>query len=394
MGDWRTNAAVAGHLTCDGRGAAVARLSSSVSRALVALALLPRLVNANDLTAYWPAGRNSTPPEHHAWTNQHVRAVSDSLRPSVQSWRDAPFPNIDEEELRQALLWASYPVRISGVQVAVYANKKHENLQLLVETAPFPVTVLSQEGEWKGTLDKLLAYWMYLKAVDDDAIVIFCDAFDVFGNGIDGHELLRRYFAFERPIVLSTEENIFPREVQGQALMAVDVYGALGLGNISAPSRFVNAGGIMGMGWALKTMFNDMQENMVAHHPEFLMSHADRTGHWFLHAYDQYELWRFFIRHIFAVQEKRAKLLLGLDIEQLIFGSTVLRKDNWPSLLGEDVLGGVNGVHSIDVDVPLVFDAPQELWTIRRCSARFAGRRHSPVFWHGAAQAACRGSLQ
>merc|ERR1712007_316609 len=41
------------------------------------------------------------------------------------------------------------------------------------------------------------------------------------------------------------------------------------------------------------------------------------------------------------------------------------------------------GQHSIDVDVPLVFDAPQELWEIRSCRARFSGREHFPIFWHG-----------
>merc|ERR1712039_696894 len=87
--------------------------------------------------------------------------------------------------------------------------------------------------------------------VDDDAIVVFCDAFDVFGNGFDGHELLRRYYAFGRPVVIATEENIFPREVAAQAYDAVEALGKLGAANVSGPSRFLNAGGIMGTGWAL-----------------------------------------------------------------------------------------------------------------------------------------------
>merc|ERR1719401_409473 len=234
-----------------------------------------------------------------------------------------------------------YPRRVTSTQLVVYANKQHENLDLLAETSPFPVTVLTQEGEWKGTLDKLLAYWSYLKAIDDDAIVVFVDAFDVFGNGIDGHEVLRRFFSFDRPVVISAEENVFPREVEAQAYMAVEFYGRLG-GNSSAPSRYVNAGGIIGYGWALKKMYNDMQENMVAHQPELLQHHADITGHWFLHAYDQYELWRFFVRHVMAAHDQGKELILALDTEQLLFGSTVFRKDNWKSFLG-DAVGGVNG---------------------------------------------------
>merc|ERR1711957_818061 len=97
---------------------------------------------------------------------------------------------------------------------------------------------------------------------------------------------------------------------EAQADVAIELYGKMGLGNTSAPSRFVNAGGIMGVGWALKRMFKDMTDNMVARQPELLQHHADVTGHWFLHAYDQYELWRFVIRHIFAVQDQGAELLI------------------------------------------------------------------------------------
>merc|ERR1712194_542176 len=141
-------------------------------------------------------------------------------------------------------------------------------------------------------------------------------------------------------------------------------------------------GGIIGYGWALREMYNDIEANMIARQIELLQSHADMVGHWFLHAYDQYELWRYFIRHVLAVEEQGVRLLIGLDLEQEIFGSTVFRKDNWGGLLG-DALGGVNGKHSIDVDVPLVFDAPQDLFTIQKCRARFVGRKKWPVFWHG-----------
>jgi len=69
--------------------------------------------------------------------------------------------------------------------------------------------------------DKLLGYWSFLKGVHDDAIVVLLDAFDVFGNGFDGHELLRRYYWFNKPIVIAAEENIFPREVDGPARDAI-----------------------------------------------------------------------------------------------------------------------------------------------------------------------------
>merc|ERR1740138_1191879 len=114
------------------------------------------------------------------------------------------------------------------VQTAIYSNKHHWNMQLIADTSPFPLTVVSHGTEWKGTLDKLLGYWAYLRGVDDDAIIVFVDAFDVFGNGFDGHELLRRYFEFGKPIVIATEENVFPREVEGQAHTAVELLGELG----------------------------------------------------------------------------------------------------------------------------------------------------------------------
>merc|ERR1712150_229106 len=133
---------------------------------------------------------------------------------------------------------------------------------------------------------------------------------------------------------------------------------------------------------ALKRVYDDIKENMAANDPQALMAHANIVGHWFLHSYDQYELWRYFIRHVRAAHDEGAELLLALDTEQMIFGSTVLQKSNWPGLL-DNCQGGVMGQHSIDVDVPLVFDAPQELWEIKACRARFVGRQYFPIFWHG-----------
>lgn len=349
-----------------------------VFRALV----LVKLVSAG-LVGYHPDGRNTRDPSRHAWSSKRILAAADALRPTVASLSNAGLPNLTEYDLRQALLFSAYPTRISATHLVVYANKEHVNLPLLTKTSPFPVTLLSQDGDWKGTLDKLMAYWSFLTSVDDQALVVFVDAFDVFGNGFDGHELIRRYFSFGRPVILATEENVFPREVEAQAQVAVEIYGALGLGNGNARSRYVNAGGIIGIAWALKKMYNEMQEHMVARWPELLQQHADLVGHWFLHAYDQYELWRYFIRHMVAVETEGVEPFLALDTEQYIFGSTVVRRDNWPDLLGPDVLGGIAGQHSIDVDIPLVFDAPQKLWKIRSCHARFVGRKHFPIFWHG-----------
>eukprot|EP00439_Symbiodinium_sp_Y106_P041068 s1362_g5.t1 len=126
---------------------------------------------------------------------------------------------------------------------------------------------------------------------------------------------------------------------------------------------------------------------MAANNPQLLMAHADVVGHWFLHSYDQYELWRYFIRHVRAVEEGSEEKLVALDTEQKIFGSTVFQKANWPVLL-ESVEPGIafrNGTksHSIDVDVPLVFDAPMSVFETWGCRARFIGRRYFPIFWHG-----------
>eukprot|EP00913_Durusdinium_trenchii_P023491 g22069.t1 len=94
---------------------------------------------------------------------------------------------LNEAELFQAIHFASYPRRITDVQIVVYANKEHKNLELLRQHAPFPVKILRQEGDWKGTLDKLIGYWTYLKTVNDDDLIVLLDAFDVFPNGFDGH---------------------------------------------------------------------------------------------------------------------------------------------------------------------------------------------------------------
>eukprot|EP00933_Yihiella_yeosuensis_P037397 TRINITY_DN31320_c0_g1_i1.p1 TRINITY_DN31320_c0_g1~~TRINITY_DN31320_c0_g1_i1.p1 ORF type:complete len:410 (+),score=64.29 TRINITY_DN31320_c0_g1_i1:111-1340(+) len=317
--------------------------------------------------------------------NDRVRAVADSIRNVLNLWKTAPDYDGEpptHDEMWQALQFGWYPRKITSVQVVVYANKWHKNVELLKHFAPFPVLTVRQEGEWKGTLDKLLGYWSFLQGIEDDAVVVFLDAFDVFPNGYDGHELLRRFLSFGKPVVISTEENIFPREVAASADESVLFGGRLGLTNASSPSKYVNAGGIIGFGWALRKIYDDMRENMAANNPQMLMAHADIVGHWFLHSYDQYELWRYFIRHVKHVLDGEEEALLALDHEQYIFGSTVFRKDNWLEYLNNSA-GGVNGEHSIDVDVPLVFDAPLEHWHVVGCKARWKGRKHFPIFWHG-----------
>lgn len=267
-------------------------------------------------------------------------------------------------------------------QMIVYANKPHGNLELLMRSAPIPVQVVGKGLKWIGTVDKLLGYWLSLRQVGDNDVVVLCDAFDVFGNGFSWEELIQRFWSFGKPIVISTEENIFPREVEVPAHEAIEVMRKHGWANASSGSRFVNAGGIIGIGWALKRAYEDMRANMRANNPQHVQAYADLVGHWFLHAYDQYELWLYFIRHVFAAHNGGEELLIALDTEQFIFGSTVMRKENWPNLLRESV-PGVMGKISIDVDVPLVFDAPQSLYEIQKCQARFVGREHAPIFWHG-----------
>mmetsp|Transcript_71323 Transcript_71323/g.163487 ORF Transcript_71323/g.163487 Transcript_71323/m.163487 type:complete len:166 (-) Transcript_71323:6-503(-) len=133
------------------------------------------------------------------------------------------------------------------------------------------------------------------------------------------------------------------------------------------------------MAWALKRIFNDIRQHMVANNPAVLQQYGDSVGHWFLHAYDQYELWRFFLRHLQAVRDDGERLLCTLDVEQRIFASTVMKARNWPAYLGSHPVEQ----HSIDVDEPLVFDAPQQLFEVKGCRARFVGRPHFPLFWHG-----------
>merc|ERR1712176_271008 len=134
----------------------------------------------------------------------------------------------------------------------------------------------------------------------------------------------------------------------------------------------------------MKRMFQDIKENMAANAPEMLRAHADIVGHWFMHAYDQYEYWRFFIRHVIAVVTgDEPDLLLSLDTDQQIFGSTVFRRDNWPQYLQGSQSWNEITNSTIDIDVPLVFDAPQSVFEIQACKARFIGREHFPIFWHG-----------
>merc|ERR1712113_527756 len=105
---------------------------------------------------------------------------------------------------------------------------------------------------------------------------------------------------------------------------------------------------------------------MAANDPVNLMKFGDFVGHWFLHAYDQFEIWGFFCRHVKAVYEEGAEFMVALDTEQYIFGSTVMRKENWPQILHDHPEPNF----SIDVDVPLIFDADQSVFELRGCHAR------------------------
>eukprot|EP00927_Polykrikos_kofoidii_P057874 TRINITY_DN52099_c0_g1_i1.p1 TRINITY_DN52099_c0_g1~~TRINITY_DN52099_c0_g1_i1.p1 ORF type:complete len:409 (+),score=60.62 TRINITY_DN52099_c0_g1_i1:161-1387(+) len=315
-----------------------------------------------------------------AWINPRVEALADAIKKGLDEWRQQ---GLNEDEIEQAVRWSLHTRRPRSLKLAVYANKPHPNLELLKATSPVEVNILYLFAEWKGTFDKLNAFINYVNVADDDDLLIFVDAFDVFGNGFDGHELLRRFFLFDRPVVISTEENIFPREVGNAGDIAVDALAGAGLLNGSHPSRYLNAGGIMGYGWALKLVYADISENMIARKPWLLQDYADSVGNWFFHAYDQYELWRFFIRHVEHVIIHDKELLVGLDVEQSIFGSTVLRQDYWPDLLAGAMPWSARANSSIDIDAPLIFDAPQSCFEIRGCHARFVGRKQPPIFWHG-----------
>ncbi|CAK9074087.1 unnamed protein product [Durusdinium trenchii] len=83
------------------------------------------------------------------WVDTRVRVVSDSFRGLIDAWRFFPQqeglqPALNEAELFQAIHFASYPRRITDVQIVVYANKEHKNLELLRQHAPFPVKILRQ----------------------------------------------------------------------------------------------------------------------------------------------------------------------------------------------------------------------------------------------------------
>ncbi|CAE7508935.1 psuK [Symbiodinium sp. CCMP2592] len=62
--------------------------------------------------------------------------------------------------------------------------------------------------------------------VDDDDLIVFLDAFDVFPNGFDGHELLRRFFSFGTPVVVAAEEP-WDRTAKGCRIQSFKAYGLL-----------------------------------------------------------------------------------------------------------------------------------------------------------------------
>ncbi|OLQ13586.1 Pseudouridine kinase [Symbiodinium microadriaticum] len=212
----------------------------------------------------------------------------------VEAFMATGHPMLEEEELWQAIQFATYP------------------------RSDYDFCHWPTEGEWKGTLDKLIGYWSYLKMVDDDDLIVFLDAFDVFPNGFDGHELLRRFFSFGTPVVVAAEENIFPREVLEQAL---------------------------------RKIYDDMRDL------------AEAQG---------YELWRYFIRpgpsSNLPVAAYQDKVFMEGSEEKLVASGQVFQKANWPGprfparpVLLESVEPGIafkNGTTTFETYFPIFWHGP------------------------------------
>lgn len=275
--------------------------------------------------------------------------------------------------------------RSEEVLVVTYVNyerhpedhpKAHE-LERLRQSSPFDIAVLSLDAEWKGSIDKLLAYAEYVSRQPEEKLILLLDAFDViFAPQAAPEIVIATYRSFKREIVLATEENAYPVEIAEAAeWLAAEVFGLKP--RMRYPSRYLNAGGILGTAKALSTIYGNILQGLRSRQDaDALMAKADRMGHWFLHAYDQFEICRFLLR-----QNETVASWIALDVNQKLFGSTMLVRMNRPMLV--PLLNSTARPASIDINAGVEFNAPLEAFAFDGCAARFRDRAASPLLWHG-----------
>jgi hypothetical protein len=186
-----------------------------------------------------------------------------------------------------------------------------EKLRPLLETASLHGTPIQnfEIQHWTGYIDKILAMKTVVDGLQEDDIVCFIDAYDVLVMA-NYQEILQKFLKSGYEILMSTELNCYPMENQSKydyveycLFEKEHEKGIWGTSESKMPKtnyKYMNSGGMIGYGKAMKTMFQWKSEEEMRQIIE-LGGDQNYFTQYFLERYD--------------------KANIGLDYNQEIFQS-------------------------------------------------------------------------
>ena len=163
---------------------------------------------------------------------------------------------------------------------------------------------------WTGFIDKILLMKQIVDAMDEDDIVCFVDAYDVLVFS-DAEEIVRKFRASEKSILLSSELNCYPPEnldkynlIEYKLFEQDEAAGTWGTDKtrcFTTNYKYLNSGGYVGYAGAIKRMFQ--------------WKTVDEIREMCLHGGDQNFFTQYYLEY--ALMETT----IGLDFKQEIFQS-------------------------------------------------------------------------
>lgn len=163
---------------------------------------------------------------------------------------------------------------------------------------------------WTGFIDKILLMKQIVDAMDEDDIVCFVDAYDVLVFS-DAEEIVRKFRASGKSILLSSELNCYPPENRDRYDLieyftfeqdeAAGTWGTDKTRCFTTNYKYLNSGGYVGYAGAIKRMFQ--------------WKTVDEIREMCLHGGDQNFFTQYYLEY--ALMETN----IGLDSRQEIFQS-------------------------------------------------------------------------
>lgn len=135
------------------------------------------------------------------------------------------------------------PVKV----VTALTDAEHEDFVPFLKAScnfhNFDLIVLQENGGYTSHRIKDRMLYAYLRGIDDDEVILFSDAYDAFFVS-NGDEALKKFLAFDAPLVFSAELNCWPcQKIQKDYPPS------------SHHFKYLNCGAFIGYAWFLKDIY-------------------------------------------------------------------------------------------------------------------------------------------